>query len=159
MCPTGTEHQEDRLGLALWKQHCLPRKISRLSLTSRCSLCAGRLAVVIPRRYAPRRCRYVFLFLREWYLPISLFWVTRSCFISFDFKFSLVVLELCSIRLKIIRFYSERLSCNFIAAFDCITVCWFTAFIFAIYLCYNCDVRLQICWWQNLFAYMFIWTV
>ena len=43
------------------------------------------------------------------------------------FKVSLAVLELYSIRLKIIRFDSERLSRNFIAAFDCITVTGFTA--------------------------------
>ena len=53
-----------------------------------------------------------------------------DCFILgnavlFYFKVSLAVLELCSIRLKIIRFYSERLWRNFIASFDCIILCWF----------------------------------
>ena len=50
-------------------------------------------------------------------------------------------------RLKIIRFILNVLTRSFIAALMAL-VCWFYGIHFAIYLCYNCAIRLQICWWQ-----------
>ena len=56
--------------------------------------------------------------------------------------------------LGIIRFYSERLSRNFIGAFDCITVTGFTAFTVVFCLYYDYAIRLQICWWQIIGKYV-----
>ena len=56
--------------------------------------------------------------------------------VSFYFKVSLAVLELYSIRLKIIRFILNVLSLNFIAAFDYLTVCWF----YGIHYCILCVI-------------------
>ena len=53
---------------------------------------------------------------------------------------SLAVLELYSIRLKIIRFYSERLSRNFIAAFDCITAMHYCYWFYGLVLCFACVI-------------------
>ena len=74
-------------------------------MTCRSSLFVDRNAVVFPRRWFH-------------FAVFAVFDVPFSLFILFYFIVSFSVLELCSIRLKSIRFYCERLSRNFLAAFD-----------------------------------------
>ena len=76
--------------------------------------------------------------------------------VLFYFKDSLAVLELCSIRLKIIRFILNVLSHNF-AAFDCITVfASFTAFTlrFACVIIVQFDCEFAVCKFVGIYVYV-----